>query len=131
MKEKNYELLTKRIVDYIRDYYTKNNLKGAVIGISGGKDSAVVAALFVKALGSENVVGVTLPCESKESDKTDALKISDYYNFEMVNIDLTSTYKTFKKEIKEIGDFTKEETFNSDINICANAFLNYGCCRKT
>ena len=38
------------IVKFIRDYYKNNNLKGAVIGISGGKDSAVVAGLFVKAL---------------------------------------------------------------------------------
>ena len=117
MQVKNYVKLTDEIVEFIRDYYQKNNLKGAVIGISGGKDSAVAAALFVKALGAENVLGVTLPCESKDEDRVDALKISDYYNFEMVNIELTDTYKTFKRQIKQIGKFTDEETFNGDINL--------------
>ena len=50
---------TNNIVKFIKDYFKKNNLKGVVLGISGGKDSAVVAALFAKALGSENVLGVT------------------------------------------------------------------------
>lgn len=41
---------TEKVIEFIRSYYTKNNLGGAVIGISGGKDSAVVAALMTKAL---------------------------------------------------------------------------------
>lgn len=57
-----------RIIEFIKDYYKKNNLKGAIIGISGGKDSGVVAGLFTKALGKENVIGVTLPCHSRKSD---------------------------------------------------------------
>ena len=57
------------IIEFIRDYYKNNNLKGAVLGISGGKDSAVVAGLFAKALGSENVTGIWMPCHSKEEDK--------------------------------------------------------------
>ena len=61
---------TENIIVFIREYYKKYNLKGVVLGISGGKDSAVVAALFTKALGSENVVGITLPCHSKDEDKT-------------------------------------------------------------
>ena len=39
---------TEKIIKFIRDYYQRNNLKGVVLGISGGKDSAVVAALFLK-----------------------------------------------------------------------------------
>ncbi len=105
-----------RIIEFIRDYYKKHNLGGVVLGISGGKDSAVVAALFTKALGSENVVGLTLPCHSKEIDKIDAKKISDYYGFKLLNIDLTNTFDTFKEEIKKIGDFTFEVE-NSDINL--------------
>ena len=63
---------TERIVEFIRKYYKENNLGGVILGISGGKDSGVVAALFVKALGSENVIGVTMPCHSKDEDKIDA-----------------------------------------------------------
>lgn len=108
---------TERIVEFIREYYSKNNLGGAVLGISGGKDSAVVAALFVKALGAENVIGVTLPCHSKDEDKEDAKLISDYYGFKLLNVDLTAVFDAFKNEISKIGDFTEEQTKNSDINI--------------
>lgn len=106
-----------KIIKFIRNYFEENHLGGAVIGISGGKDSGVVAGLFTEALGKENVVGVTLPCHSKESDKEDAHLVSDYYGFEMINIDLTSSYDSFKDQIKKLGDFTEEELKNSDINV--------------
>ena len=54
---------SKDIIDWIRDYFLKpeNNGAKAVIGISGGKDSTVCAALLVKAIGAENVFGVLMP----------------------------------------------------------------------
>ena len=85
------------IIEFIRKYYKENNLGGAILGISGGKDSGVVAALFTKALGKENVIGVTMPCHSKEESKIDAKLVSDYY---------TNVFDTFKDELKNLGDFT-------------------------
>ena len=102
------------IIDFIRDYYRKNNLKGAVIGISGGKDSAVVAGLFSLALGSSNVIGVTMPCESKISDRIDALKVAHHFNFSLINVDLTDTYNTFKKQIYNL---CSDEAYLIDSNI--------------
>lgn len=117
MKNFNAEKETNNIISFIRNYYQENNLGGAIIGISGGKDSGVVAALFTKALGKENIVGVTLPCHSKEEDKIDAKLISDYYGFDLINFDITNTFDTFKEELKGLGDFNIEETKNSDINL--------------
>lgn len=117
MKKFDVERETNNVIEFIRDYYKKNNLGGAIIGISGGKDSGVVAALFTKALGGENVIGVTLPCHSKEEDKKDAKLISDYYGFQLINFDITYAFDTFKKELKNIGEFNEEETWNSDINL--------------
>lgn len=57
-------------VQWIRDFFEKNG-KGcnAVVGISGGKDSSIVAALCVEALGKERVIGVLMPCgEQKDID---------------------------------------------------------------
>ena len=105
------------IIDFIRKYYKDNNLGGVILGISGGKDSAVVAGLFVKALGVENVIGVTMPCHSREEDKLDAKLVSDYYGFELINFDLTSVYDTFKNELNNLGEFSLEDTKNSDINL--------------
>jgi NAD+ synthase len=108
---------TDRIIAFVRDYYRKNGLKGAVLGISGGKDSGVVAAIMCAALGKENVVGVTLPCHSKDADRNDALLVAEKFGFEMLNIDLTSVFDAFKGEASKLGDFTAEELKNSDINL--------------
>lgn len=108
---------TEKVIEFIRNYYKENNLKGVILGISGGKDSGVVAGLFAKAIGSENVIGVTMPCHSKEEDRLDAKLISDYYNFELINFDITNTFDTFKEELGYLGNFTLEELKNSDINL--------------
>lgn len=108
---------TKNVINFIRDYYEKNNLAGAIIGISGGKDSGVVAGLFTEALGKENVIGVTMPCHSKEEDREDAKLISDFYGFKLVNVDITNTFDVFKDEILKLGNFTDLELKNSDINL--------------
>ena len=113
----NKEIEINRLINFIRDYYLKNNLGGCVLGISGGKDSAVVAAIMCEAIGKENVLGVTLPCHSKDEDKTDAKLIADTYGFELINLDLTNTFDVFSKEIDKLGNFTSEELKNSDINL--------------
>ena len=106
------------VIEFVKDYYYKNNLKGAVIGISGGKDSAVVTAIFVKALGKENVVGVTLPCHSNEEDMIDAKKVASLYGIELINLDLTSCFDNFKTEFEKIGlEYEKQDLENSDINL--------------
>lgn len=108
---------TKKIIKFIRDYYIKNHLGGVVLGISGGKDSGVVAALFVEALGKENVLGVTMPCHSIADDKKLAQKVADFYGFELINVDLTKTFDTYKREINKLGNFSDEVLKNSDINL--------------
>ena len=117
MKKFDTKKETEKVIEFIRNYYKENNLKGVILGISGGKDSGVVAGLFAKAIGSENVIGVTMPCHSKEEDRIDAKLISDYYNFELINFDITNTFDTFKEQLFYLGDFTNQELKNSDINL--------------
>ena len=105
------------ITNFIKEYFKNNNLKGVVLGISGGKDSAVVAALFSRAIGSENVLGVTLPCHSEKTDKSDAQLVADKYGFELINLDLTPVYDSFINEVNKLGNFSEEELKNSNINI--------------
>ncbi len=59
----NAEKVKNECVEWIRDFF-ENNGKGcnAVVGISGGKDSSIVAALCVEALGKDRVIGVLMPC---------------------------------------------------------------------
>ena len=117
MKNFDAKKEVERVIEFVRNYYKENNLGGAILGISGGKDSGVVAAILTEALGKENVIGVTLPCHSKDEDKIDAKLVSDYYGFELINFDITSTFDSFKNELKNLGEFSEEEAKNSDINL--------------
>jgi len=117
MKYFDAKLETEKVIEFIRKYYKDNNLGGVILGISGGKDSGVVAALFTEALGKENIIGVTMPCHSKEEDKLDAKLVSDYYGFELINFDITNIFDAYKEELKNLGTFTQEQTKNSDINL--------------
>ena len=104
------------IIDFIRDYYKKNNLKGAVIGISGGKDSAVVAGLFSRAIGPENVQGLWMPCHSKEDDKKNAYLVAKKFGFDLKEIDLTGIYDNYVNEIKKAYPEVRDNNLN-DANI--------------
>jgi NAD+ synthase len=64
----DYEKPRKIIVDFIKDYVTRVGVKGVVLGISGGIDSSLVAALACEAIGPENVLGIMLPVDA-EIDK--------------------------------------------------------------
>lgn len=82
-------------VEWIREWFEQNG-KGcnAVIGISGGKDSSVVAALCVEALGKDRVIGVLMP-NGKQSDIFDA-------NFLCYWLDIDNYIVNIKKAIKAI-----------------------------
>ena len=75
-------------VQWIRDWFAENG-KGccAVIGISGGKDSSVVAALCVEALGKDNVVGVLMP-NGTQSDIGDSLKLVDFLKIPNIGVNI-------------------------------------------
>lgn len=78
MENFNVEKVTADVVQWIRDWFEING-KGcnAVIGISGGKDSSVVAALCAKALGKERTIGVLMP-NGKQSDIHDSEELVAY-----------------------------------------------------
>ena len=82
-----------RICTWIRDQL-RGELKktGAVVGISGGIDSAVVAALCVRALGPERVLGVALPeYESESLSEQLAHELSDQFGFELATQEISSS----------------------------------------
>lgn len=80
-----------------RDYIYKNGFTKAVIGLSGGIDSALVAAIAVKALNSDNVVGVTMPSvySSKET-RSDAKILADNLGIQFVEIPISGVFNAFE-----------------------------------
>lgn len=75
-----------KIIDWIKEYFIKNGLEcKAVIGISGGKDSTVAAALLCKALGPNRVIAVQMPQGFQydidvSNEVIDYLEITEHYN---------------------------------------------------
>lgn len=94
----NIDLIEKKIIKFIKKYISDSGSKGAIIGISGGVDSAVVASLTVKAIGKENVLGLIMPCESSLTEIDDAIRFSEQLGIDYKVIDLTKTYLEFLKD---------------------------------
>jgi NAD+ synthase (glutamine-hydrolysing) len=87
----------------LRDYLRKCNFKSAVLGLSGGVDSAVVAAIAVDALGAENVVGVSMPSPySSRGSIDDALALARNLGIKCLSIPITNAFAAFKAQFSEI-----------------------------
>ena len=113
----NVEKNVQGIIAFVQDYFKKNKLTGAIIGISGGKDSAVCAALLTKALGKKNVYGLWLPCDSNENDYHDAQVLANYYGFSLETFDLSKMYHDFVNMIKEQHQVDEKNLFDANINL--------------
>jgi NAD+ synthase (glutamine-hydrolysing) len=95
----------------LRDYLAKCGFKSAVLGLSGGIDSAVVAAIAVHALGPENVVGVSMPSPySSRGSIDDALALARNLGIKCLEIPIAEAFATFKSQFKEIFAGLPEDT---------------------
>ena len=83
-----------KITQWIRDYVKKAGAKGVVIGNSGGKDCATVMALAAKALGSDKVLAVAMPCHSIPEDLEDAKLVANAFYIPMIEIEISKIYDT-------------------------------------
>ena len=97
------ELVHKALVTGIRDYFGKNGFKKAVLGLSGGIDSALVAALATEALGSENVHGVLMPSEySSDHSITDAVALAKNLGIGYDIIPISDVFHSLKTTMKPV-----------------------------
>ena len=92
------------IVDWIRDWFDENG-KGcmAVVGLSGGKDSSVVAALCVEALGKDKVLGVMMP-NGEQFDIDVAHKLAEFLDIKSMVINIKDAYEGVVGEMKKNFD---------------------------
>lgn len=99
------------IVQWIRDYFKQNGPNcDAVVGISGGKDSSIVAALCAEALGKERVVGVLMPC-GEQVDIEDSKRLVEHLGIRSYQVNIQSPVDSilFRVRIKmgDVSDQTK------------------------
>jgi NAD+ synthetase len=85
------------------DYCRKCNFRSAVLGLSGGVDSAVTAVIAVDALGAENVTGVSMPSPySSRGSIDDARGLARSLGIKFLEIPITEAFKIFKGQFKEV-----------------------------
>jgi NAD+ synthetase len=87
----------------VRDYFRKCNFHSAVVGLSGGVDSAVTAVIAVDALGAKNVTGVSMPSPySSRGSVEDARMLARNLGINLLEIPITDAFRDFKSQFKEI-----------------------------
>ena len=97
------ERIRKAIVLGISDYFRKLGFKEATLGLSGGIDSALCAALAVEALGKDKVMGVLMPSEfSSEHSIWDAQSLADNLGIRTNIIPINNTFTSFQKDLKPL-----------------------------
>ena len=87
------------LIQWIRDYFSQNGPTcSAVVGISGGKDSTIVAALCKEALGADRVVGVLMP-NGVQSDIDDAKAVVEYLEIPHMTVNIGAAYEALTQAI--------------------------------
>lgn len=100
------------VVAWIQKFFEENGPGcKAVVGISGGKDSSVVAALCVEALGKDRVVGVLMPC-GVQADIDAAKLLVSHLGIENYEINIASAVKGLTGEIQSKIDFSEQAKIN-------------------
>jgi NAD+ synthase len=106
------------VVAWIRDWFEENGPGcNAVIGISGGKDSSVVAGLCAEALGKDRVIGVTMP-NGEQKDISDSIRLIQHLGIRSCNVNIGDTYNTLIKAVEEqLGTLGAEVSSQTIINM--------------
>lgn len=98
------------LINWIKEWFEVNG-KGcnAVVGISGGKDSSVVAALCVKALGKERVIGVLMP-NGIQPDISDSRSLIDFLGIKSYEINISKSVEAVISEMQNTNITISEQT---------------------
>ncbi|MCQ2739285.1 MAG: NAD(+) synthase [bacterium] len=105
--EYDLERTYKTLIKGIRDYFAKNNLKRAVLGLSGGLDSSICAVLLTDALGKDNVLGISMPSAlTGNESKSDAKNLAEnldinYFEYEIKPV-VNTVNSIFNKMFSDI-----------------------------
>ena len=103
---------TEQCVNWIRDWFEENG-KGcnAVLGISGGKDSSIVAALCVKALGKDRVIGVLMP-KGEQFDINYSEELCDFLDIKRFTVNIKAAEDAIYNAIGNAFEVSNQTKFN-------------------
>jgi NAD+ synthase (glutamine-hydrolysing) len=118
------DLIHKALVLGIKDYFKKSGLQKAILGLSGGIDSAVTYALACEALGAENVLGVLMPSQySSNHSIKDALDIVKNHNGNWENLTIESLFKSYEDKLKNVFEGYQPDLTEENIQARLRAVL--------
>ncbi|MBR4490558.1 NAD+ synthase [bacterium] len=101
--------IEKKLTSFLVTEIEKTGQKKAVLGLSGGLDSALVAALAARALGKENVTGILMPYKTSSAKSIeDALKVVENTGINSLKIEISSVVDTFAANNMTIPDFSRK-----------------------
>lgn len=92
-------------VAWIKEMLEESGAKGIVLGMSGGKDSAIVGILC--RMATPNVTGIIMPCESKRNyteDRDDAILLCEKYDIKTLEVDLTPVKECFRNLVEDLDE---------------------------
>ena len=111
MQTVNYEKIKEQALEFIRSFFSAeyhNENAKAVIGISGGKDSTIAAALCVEALGKDRVVGVMMPC-GEQSDIEDSKEVCASLEIYNITVDIKPMFDALVSQLVSEGVVPTEQ----------------------
>lgn len=103
----DYRSLATAIAAWLRDYAAAAHLEGYVVGLSGGIDSAVVAALCVEAVGPSNTLAVFLPCHSLGEDEAMARLCAQSLGLQLHTVDLGPAFDALVAALPPLSDMAR------------------------
>lgn len=103
----DFVALVDTMAAWMRDYAAQARAAGYVVGLSGGVDSAVTAALAVRAVGAARVLAVWLPCHSLPEDEAYSRMTAQALGLDLITVDLCDVYDTFLASIPEGTDMAR------------------------
>jgi len=100
----------------LRDYVAKSGFEKAVVGLSGGVDSAVTACIAARALGAKNVRGVSMPGPySSEHSMDDARELAENLNMRLDTVRIDEVFDQFQAGLKDVFSKTKPDITEENI----------------
>jgi len=98
----DYKNIENKLVEFLQKETGRIGIKKAVVGLSGGIDSAVTAYLSAKALGKENVLGIMMPYKTSSKESiTDAQKVVDSLGIKSKKVEITEMVDAYLAKLKD------------------------------
>ena len=101
------------IEKFLEDYLNSSKMDTYVLGLSGGVDSSLCAALAKNAVGKDKLMCIMMPIASNPADLNDALHLAKALDLNYIVVDATKTYETYLEDLKNSGISLKRDTISN------------------